>query len=81
MCAARAGPPAPRCPLVTWQLRLHSRTYLQLGLLEGVNSSLYAAALAIGPAPVVVALPLTSPIMLLLLAVRTGKLPVSVWET
>ncbi|MEW1734328.1 hypothetical protein AB0346_00040 [Nocardia beijingensis] len=52
-----------------------------MGLLEGVNSSLYAAALAIGPAPVVVALPLTSPIMLLLLAVRTGKLPVSVWET
>ncbi|MEU6191920.1 DMT family transporter [Nocardia sp. NPDC047038] len=49
-----------------------------MGLFEGVNISLYAAALAIGPAPVVVALHLTSPIMLLLLAMRTGKRPVSV---
>ncbi len=55
----------------------HKRTYLQLGLLEAVNISLYAAALAIGSAPVVVALHLTSPIMLLLLAVYTGKSPMT----
>ncbi|MEU2040495.1 DMT family transporter [Nocardia niwae] len=53
--------------------RTHPRIYLQLGLFEAVNISLYVAALAIGPVPVVVALHLTSPIMLLVLAVATGK--------
>ncbi|WP_406238422.1 hypothetical protein [Nocardia sp. NBC_01009] len=60
------------------QLRSHPRTYLQLGLLEAVNISLYAAALAIGPAPVVVALHLASPIMLLLLAVLSRRRTVNI---
>lgn len=47
----------------------HPRLYLGLGALEGANIAFYAAALAIGPVPVVVALHLTSPIMLLVLAV------------
>ncbi|MFF0529371.1 EamA family transporter [Nocardia amikacinitolerans] len=51
------------------ELRSHPRLYLRLGLLEAVNISLYAAALSIGPVPVVVALHLTSPIMLLGVAV------------
>ncbi|WP_181723494.1 DMT family transporter [Nocardia gipuzkoensis] len=55
------------------ELRSHPRIYIQLGLLEAVNISLYVAALAIGPVPVVVALHLASPIMLLVLAVVTGK--------
>ncbi|MGY2116836.1 DMT family transporter [Nocardia gipuzkoensis] len=55
------------------ELRSHPRIYIQLGLLEAVNISLYVAALAIGPVPVVVALHLVSPIMLLVLAVVTGK--------
>ncbi|WP_174185581.1 DMT family transporter [Nocardia barduliensis] len=55
------------------ELRSHPRIYVQLGLLEAVNISLYVAALAIGPVPVVVALHLASPIMLLVLAVVTGK--------
>ncbi|MGY1865720.1 DMT family transporter [Nocardia gipuzkoensis] len=55
------------------ELRSHPRIYIQLGLLEAVNISLYVAALAIGPVPVVVALHLASPIMLLVLAVVTGR--------
>ncbi|WP_280491981.1 hypothetical protein [Nocardia asiatica] len=56
----------------------HPRTFLRLGVLEAMNISLYAAALAIGPAPVVVALHLASPLLLLLLAVRAGERPMSV---
>ncbi|WP_157124491.1 DMT family transporter [Nocardia pseudovaccinii] len=55
------------------ELRSHPRIYVQLGLLEAANLSLYIAALAIGPVPVVVALHLASPIMLLSLAVLTRK--------
>ncbi|MEU2036146.1 DMT family transporter [Nocardia amamiensis] len=55
------------------ELRSHPRIYVQLGLLEAANISLYVAALSIGPVPVVVALHLASPIMLLILAVLTGK--------
>ncbi|WP_217999126.1 DMT family transporter [Nocardia exalbida] len=51
----------------------YPRIYIQLGLLEALNISLYVAALTIGPAPVVVALHLVSPIMLLVLAIVTGK--------
>jgi drug/metabolite transporter (DMT)-like permease len=49
------------------------RLYLGLGVLEGANIAFYVAALAIGPAPVVVALHLASPIMLLALAVVANQ--------
>ncbi|MEV6253922.1 DMT family transporter [Nocardia sp. NPDC051911] len=60
------------------ELYSHGSTYFRLGLLEAVNISLYVAALAIGPVPVVVALHLASPIMLLVLAMYTGKRAVNV---
>ncbi|MGY1947180.1 DMT family transporter [Nocardia asiatica] len=59
------------------ELCSHPRIYLQLGVLEAVNISLYVAALAIGPVPVVVALHLAAPIMLLVLAVVAGKRPMN----
>ncbi|MFB7878873.1 EamA family transporter [Nocardia sp. NPDC056064] len=56
-------------------LRAHPKTFLVLGFLEAVNITLYAAALAIGPTPVVVALHLTSPIILLLGALLGRRRP------
>ncbi len=54
-------------------LRAHPKTFLVLGFLEAVNITLYAAALAIGPVPVVVALHLTAPIILLAGALLTRQ--------
>jgi drug/metabolite transporter (DMT)-like permease len=45
---------------------------LLIGLLEALNLGLYAAALALGPVPVVVALHLTSPVLLVALSVMRG---------
>lgn len=61
------------------EFRSHPGLYLRLGVLEAVNLSLYVAALSIGPAPVVVALHLASPIMLLTLAVMSGRRSATVW--
>lgn len=44
-----------------------------IGLIEAVNLGLYAAALALGPVPVVVALHLTSPVLLVGVAVLRGR--------
>lgn len=51
----------------------HPTGLLVIGLLEALNLGLYAAALALGPVPVVVALHLTSPILLVALAVLRGR--------
>ncbi|WP_043738087.1 DMT family transporter [Nocardia asiatica] len=59
------------------ELRTHKKLYLRLGALEAVNISLYVAALALGPAPVVVALHLASPLLLVARAVLTGVRTVS----
>lgn len=45
---------------------------LLIGLLEALNLELYAAALALGPVPVVVALHLTSPVLLVGAAIMRG---------
>lgn len=46
---------------------------LVIGLLEAVNLGLYAAALTLGPVPVIVALHLMSPVLLVVLAVIRGQ--------
>lgn len=51
----------------------YSGGLLVIGLLEAVNLGLYAAALALGPVPVVVALHLISPVLLVALAVIRGQ--------
>lgn len=50
-----------------------SAGFLVIGLLEALNLGLYAAALSLGPVPVVVALHLTSPLLLLGVAVLRGR--------
>lgn len=53
---------------------LHLRgSFLLIGLLEALNLGLYAAALALGPVPAVVALHLTSPVLLVALSVLRGR--------
>lgn len=54
------------------QFRTHARTYLLLGLLEAANLTLYTLALSIGPTPVVIALHLTAPVILVANAIRCG---------
>lgn len=55
------------------EIRMHPKSYLVLGLLEAANITLYAGALAVGPVPVVIALHLTSPVLLLASALLTGR--------
>ena len=49
------------------------KLFLLLGLIEAANIALYFGALAIGPTPVVVALHLTAPMMLIALDALRGK--------
>ncbi|WP_280506454.1 DMT family transporter [Nocardia farcinica] len=49
------------------------RLFLLLGLLEMANLVLYVAALRLGPLPVVVALHLTSPVLIIVTHVLTGR--------
>lgn len=49
------------------------RLYLALGALETANLVTYIAALRLGPLPVVVALHLTAPVLLILTGVVTGR--------
>lgn len=54
-------------------LREHPKTFLIIGGLEALNISTFYAALSIGPVPVVTAVHLTAPIMLLLTSVAQGR--------
>ncbi|MQY31392.1 DMT family transporter [Nocardia aurantia] len=49
------------------------RLYMYLGALEAVNLALYSAALRMGPLPVVVALHLTAPVMIICAAVAKQR--------
>ncbi|MGF6892959.1 drug/metabolite transporter (DMT)-like permease [Nocardia sp. GAS34] len=54
-------------------LTAHPALYLELGLLEAANLALYVAALRIGPLPVVVALHLTAPVLIIAVALLRGR--------
>ncbi len=47
--------------------------YVQLGVLEAANLALYVAALRIGPLPVVVALHLTAPVLIIAASLLRGR--------
>ncbi|MEU0540559.1 DMT family transporter [Nocardia sp. NPDC005978] len=53
------------------------RFYLLLGVLEAANLGLYLAALRLGPLPVVVALHLTAPVLIILARIVRGRLPIT----
>ncbi|WP_280263758.1 DMT family transporter [Nocardia wallacei] len=52
--------------------------YARLGALEAANLALYVAALRIGPLPVVVALHLTAPVLIITVALLRGRRPPTV---
>lgn len=71
-CVALGGPARGQICALASTPRLRTGLLL-IGLLEAVNLGLYAAALALGPIPVVVALHLTSPVLLVGMAVLRGR--------
>ncbi len=58
-------------------LRMRPGLYTRLGALEAVNLALYVGALRVGPLPVMVALHLTSPVMLIAADVARRRRPAS----
>ncbi|MBY8861949.1 DMT family transporter [Nocardia sp. CA2R105] len=54
-------------------LTAHPGLYVKLGLLEAANLALYVAALRIGPLPVVVALHLTAPVLIIAASLLRGR--------
>ena len=54
-------------------LTAHPGLYVELGLLEAANLALYVAALRIGPLPVVVALHLTAPVLIIAASLLRGR--------
>ncbi|WP_280363054.1 DMT family transporter [Nocardia wallacei] len=57
-----------------WEtLRAQPTLYVRLGALETANLALYVAALRIGPLPVVVALHLTAPVLIITTALVRGR--------
>jgi drug/metabolite transporter (DMT)-like permease len=69
--AAFAGPARRQISQIASNPRVCGSLVL-IGLIEAINLGLYAAALTLGPVPVVVALHLTSPVLLVGLAVIRG---------
>lgn len=53
------------------------RFYLGLGVLEAANLGLYLAALRLGPLPVVVALHLTAPVLIIVARIALRHLPIT----
>jgi drug/metabolite transporter (DMT)-like permease len=58
-------------------VRARPALYVRLGGLEAVNLALYTGALRLGPLPVIVALHLTSPVILIAADVARGRRPAS----
>ncbi|WP_157117578.1 DMT family transporter [Nocardia vaccinii] len=54
-------------------LTAHPALYIRLGVLEAANLALYVAALRIGPLPVVVALHLTAPVLIIAASLLRGR--------
>lgn len=54
-------------------LTAHPALYIRLGALEAANLALYVAALRVGPLPVVVALHLTAPVLIIAAALLRGR--------
>ncbi len=54
-------------------LTAHPALYLRLGVLEAANLALFVAALRVGPLPVVVALHLTAPVLIIAAALLRGR--------
>ncbi len=54
-------------------LTTYPALYVRLGVLEAANLALYVAALRIGPLPVVVALHLTAPVLIIAVALLRGR--------
>ncbi|WP_157120893.1 DMT family transporter [Nocardia miyunensis] len=54
-------------------LTAHPALYVKLGVLEAANLTLYIAALRIGPLPVVVALHLTAPVLIIAASLLRGR--------
>ncbi|WP_228001661.1 DMT family transporter [Nocardia australiensis] len=54
-------------------LTAHPALYVKLGVLEAANLALYVAALRVGPLPVVVALHLTAPVLIIAVALLRGR--------